>query len=67
MSNIAIIGAGPGGLAVALILLNQGHHVTIYEKDARVGGRSKRLSFGEYHFDSGPTFFIYQPILREVF
>ena len=67
MSNIAIIGAGPGGLAAALILLNQGHHVTIYEKDARVGGRSKRLTFGEYHFDSGPTFFMYQPILREVF
>lgn len=67
MSNIAIIGAGPGGLAVALILLEQGHHVTIYEKDNRVGGRSKRLTFGAYHFDSGPTFFMYQPILREVF
>lgn len=67
MSNIAIIGAGPGGLAVGLILLNQGHQVTIYEKDHRVGGRSKRLTFGSYHFDSGPTFFMYQPILREVF
>ncbi len=67
MSNIAIIGAGPGGLAAGLILLNQGHQVTIYEKDPRVGGRSKRLTFGPYHFDSGPTFFMYQPILREVF
>ena len=38
MSNIAIIGAGPGGLAAALLLLNQGHQVTIYEKDDRVGG-----------------------------
>jgi len=67
MSNISIIGAGPGGLAIGLMLLNQGHEVHIYEKDKRVGGRSKRLTFGDFVFDSGPTFFMYQPILREVF
>jgi phytoene desaturase len=67
MSTISIIGAGPGGLAAGLMLLNQGHDVHIYEKDDRVGGRSKRLVFGEFVFDSGPTFFMYQPILREVF
>ena len=67
MSNISIIGAGPGGLAAGLMLLKQGHEVHIYEKDNRVGGRSKRLIFGDFVFDSGPTFFMYQPILREVF
>ena len=49
MANIAIIGAGPGGLAAALLLLNQGHQVTIYEKDDLVGGRSKRLKIGRAH------------------
>ncbi|MGA0351821.1 MAG: phytoene desaturase family protein [Acholeplasmataceae bacterium] len=67
MSNISIIGAGPGGLAAGLMLLYQGHEVHIYEKDNRVGGRSKRLTFGDFVFDSGPTFFMHQPILREVF
>lgn len=67
MSTISIIGAGPGGLAAGLMLLKQGHDVHMYEKDDRVGGRSKRLTFGDFTFDSGPTFFMYQPILREVF
>lgn len=67
MSNISIIGAGPGGLAIGLMLLKQGHEVHIFEKDNQVGGRSKRLTFGDFIFDSGPTFFMYQPILREVF
>lgn len=67
MSKINIIGAGPGGLTTALMLQHQGHEVHIFEKDDRVGGRSKRLTFGEYHFDSGPTFFMYDAILREVF
>jgi phytoene desaturase len=67
MANITIIGAGPGGLAAGLILVHQGHQVTLYEKDDRPGGRSKRLTFGNYHFDSGPTFFMYMPMLEHVF
>ena len=67
MSKICIIGAGPGGLSAGLLLLEKGHEVHIFEKDSLVGGRSKKLTFGEYKFDSGPTFFMHPPILEEVF
>ena len=36
--NIAIIGAGFGGLSAAKILKTFGHQVTIFDKEADVGG-----------------------------
>lgn len=69
--SVAIIGAGPGGLAAAVLLLASGAHVTIYERMDRVGGRSARLTeqgaSGTYHFDTGPTFFLMPYVLGEVF
>lgn len=67
MKKIAIIGAGPGGLAAGMVLSKKGYDLHIFEKDNQVGGRSKRLSLGDYHFDVGPTFLMYLEILEEVF
>lgn len=36
--RIAIVGSGPAGLACAQQLARAGHHVTVYEKNAEVGG-----------------------------
>lgn len=36
--NIAIIGAGIGGMESAIVLTKRGHKVTIYEKSNRLGG-----------------------------
>ncbi len=36
--KIAIIGAGPAGIAAAQILLTQGHEITIYDRHDRAGG-----------------------------
>ena len=36
--KVIIIGAGPGGLASAMILAHRGYEVVIYEKQSRVGG-----------------------------
>ena len=33
-TEIAVIGAGPGGSALAGFLRNRGHQVTVFEKDA---------------------------------
>jgi protoporphyrinogen oxidase len=38
MSQIAILGAGFGGMSAAYDLIRQGHQVTIYEASAQVGG-----------------------------
>jgi 2,4-dienoyl-CoA reductase (NADPH2) len=37
--NIAVIGAGPAGLSFAVYAANRGHHVTIFEASAQIGGQ----------------------------
>ncbi|HWX47603.1 MAG TPA: phytoene desaturase family protein [Roseomonas sp.] len=66
--HVIIIGAGPGGLAAAMLLAARGLRVTVLEKDRVVGGRSRSLDTAEgYRFDLGPTFFLYPRILEEIF
>jgi glutamate synthase (NADPH/NADH) small chain len=36
--TVAVVGSGPAGLAAAQQLNRAGHHVTIYEKNERIGG-----------------------------
>ncbi|SER45367.1 phytoene desaturase [Salisediminibacterium halotolerans] len=65
--RIAIIGAGPGGLAAAMILAARGMDVTIYEKQPYVGGRTSSFTDKGFTFDLGPTFFSMPYILEEIF
>jgi len=65
--RVIIIGAGPGGLAAALLLAKAGAEVTILEKQPRVGGRTSLIESNGYRFDLGPTFFLYPQILQEIF
>ncbi|MGK2880162.1 MAG: glutamate synthase subunit beta [Mycobacterium sp.] len=36
--GVAVVGSGPAGLAAAQQLTRAGHHVTVYERDDRLGG-----------------------------
>ncbi|MBF0555975.1 MAG: phytoene desaturase [Nitrospirae bacterium] len=65
--KIAIIGAGPGGLAAAMLLLNKGYEVAIFEKETAVGGRTGRFLLGNYIFDIGPTFLMLPQYMEEIF
>lgn len=65
--RVVIVGAGPGGLAVAMLLAKAGLAVTVVEKQPRVGGRTSQLEGDGYRFDLGPTFFLYPQILEEIF
>ncbi|MBL0869377.1 MAG: phytoene desaturase [Phycisphaerales bacterium] len=65
--SVAIVGAGPGGLAAAMLLASSGARVEVYEAHERIGGRTARISLGEYHFDRGPTFFLMPYVLDEIF
>ena len=65
--SVAVVGAGPGGLAAAMLLAAQGADVTMFEKAEVVGGRTRTLHGDGYRFDAGPTFFLYPQILQDVF
>ena len=65
--KILIIGAGPGGLAAAILLARSGVEVTIVESRSVVGGRTSTLQRDGFKFDTGPTFFLYPRVLREIF
>lgn len=43
--NIAIIGGGPGGMRTALYLKERGHEVTIFEKEAELGGAIRHSDY----------------------
>ena len=65
--EIIIIGAGPGGLASAMLLAHAGHHVRIIERESHVGGRTSAFTASGFTFDLGPTFFLYPKILESIF
>lgn len=66
-TRVLIIGAGPGGLATAMLLAKAGLEVTVLEKQPRVGGRTSAIEHDGFRFDLGPTFFLYPQILDEIF
>lgn len=65
--HVVIIGAGPGGLASAMLLARSGVRVTVVERHARIGGRTATFEQDGYKFDIGPTFFLYPRVLKEIF
>ena len=65
--KIVIVGAGPGGLAAAILLAQSGVDVTIVESRSVVGGRTSTMERDGFKFDTGPTFFLYPRVLREIF
>jgi phytoene desaturase len=67
MKKVIVVGAGPGGLAAAMLLSGNGYKVEVYEKQKIIGGRTSRLQLEEYAFDLGPTFFMMPQVLEEIF
>ncbi len=65
--KIIIVGAGPGGLAISMLLANAGLNVTVLEKQDQVGGRTGQIKQDGFTFDIGPTFFLYPPVIEKVF
>jgi len=67
VKEVIIVGAGPGGLASAILLASQGVDVKIIERLPIVGGRTSSIEADGYKFDLGPTFFLYPRVLEEIF
>jgi len=67
MSKVTIIGSGFGGLSLAIRLQSRGFNVTIFEKNAKVGGHAYQLKKNGYTFDMGPSLVTAPDIIQKVF
>ena len=65
--KIVIIGSGFGGLAAAIRLQAKGIHVTLLEKNAKVGGHASQLVMDGYTFDMGPSIITAPNLIQRVF
>lgn len=65
--SAVIVGAGPGGLAAAMLLAHAGVKVTVVERLPHVGGRTSAIQADGFRFDLGPTFFLYPRVLERIF
>ncbi len=64
--SVIIVGAGPGGLAAAILLAAAGIRVRVIERLPFVGGRTSTIQSDGFRFDLGPTFFLYPRVLEEI-
>jgi phytoene desaturase len=66
-NSIAIIGSGFSSLAASCYLAQAGNEVTIYEKNATVGGRARQLKKDGFTFDIGPTWYWMPDVFERFF
>lgn len=64
--HIIVIGAGVGGLAVAVRLLSQGYRVTVLERAATPGGKMRQVRVGGHVFDGGPSVMTMPAVLQRL-
>ena len=62
-----MIGAGLGGLGVALRLQGAGHEVTVLDRRELPGGRAYRLRDAGFTWDTGPSLLTMPWVLEETF
>jgi phytoene desaturase len=65
--TIAIIGSGFSALAASCYLAQQGNMVTIYEKNATIGGRARQFKKDGFTFDMGPSWYWMPDVFERFF
>jgi diapolycopene oxygenase len=67
MMRVGVIGSGLAGLSAACTLAARGHKVSVFEKNAWLGGKAAQLCESGFRFDMGPTILIQPSMLRKIF
>lgn len=65
--KIAIIGSGFSALSAATYLAKDGNEVTVYEKNATLGGRARQLKKEGFTFDMGPSWYWMPDVFESFF
>ena len=65
--KVIIVGGGIGGLACAVRLLKAGYYVTVYEKEATLGGRLNQIQTEGFTFDLTAAILLLKQPLLELF
>jgi phytoene desaturase len=66
-AEVVVVGAGVGGLAVAIRLAVRGHRVTVYERHDEPGGKLAVLRRDGFSFDVGPSLVTLPHVYDELF
>src|SRR4030095_1455662 len=67
MRNIAIIGAGLGGLSAAIRLAGRGFDVEVYEQNSSPGGKACEIHLNGFRFDCGPSLLTMPFVIEDLF
>lgn len=67
MAEVAIVGGGVGGLAAALRIRAAGHDVTVFERNAKVGGKLDAENIDGFSFDTGPSLVTWPAVFTQLF
>ena len=65
--DIKIIGSGFAALSAACYLAQKGHQVSVYEKNATIGGRARQLKKEGFTFDMGPSWYWMPDVFERFF
>ena len=67
MKRVSVIGAGVGGLAIAIRLKIKGFDVQVFEAGSTYGGKVAETTSGGFRFDRGPSLLTMPEKIDELF
>ena len=67
MKKVAVIGSGFAGMSAATFLASGGYSVSVFEKNATVGGRARKFEAEGFVYDMGPSWYWMPDVFEKYF